>query len=246
MSVVLCGVLHRRREPDAPETRRHRLQLGEAEHELVAAFRFRERMDLVHDYTAEPREDACRVLVGEEEREALGRRQQDIWRVGPLPPLLRVGGVARPVLDPDRQAHLIDGCPQVAPDVGRQRLQRRDVDRMKTLASSVRELCQSRQKPRQRLAAARRRDEQERRLSRPRHHLRLMRMDLPALGGKPVVEGAGERGHVPDLPREKARENPGSLSVQKYPGEVWRGKAPPVGRRRKAAKPRVSARSSLP
>ena len=74
-------------------TRRRRgregLQPGEAEHELVAALAFGERVDLVDDDPREAGEDARRLLVGEHQREGLGRGQQDVRRVDALAGALR-------------------------------------------------------------------------------------------------------------------------------------------------------------
>jgi hypothetical protein len=66
-----------------------------AQHQLVAALAFGQRVDLVDDHALQPREDARRVLVGQEQRQAFGRGQQDVRRVGALAALL--GRLVSPV-----------------------------------------------------------------------------------------------------------------------------------------------------
>ncbi len=184
-------ILDRGGEADAAQPGRQPLQPREAQHHLVAALRFGQRVDLVDDHPLQAAEHPSGILVGQKQREALGRRQQDMRRVRALPPLLRRGRVAGAVLDPDREAHLGDGRAEVAPDVGGQRLQGRDVEGVQPGSRRRPEFDQRRQEPRERLAAAGGRDQQERRCVLARQHLGLVRMGGPAAGGEPAVERIG-------------------------------------------------------
>ena len=100
----LGRVVHGGRKAHAAEAGAERLEAGERQHELVAAFGFGEGVDFVDDHAFEPREGAGGVLVGEEEGEAFRCRQQDMRRIGALAALGGGGGVAGAVLDPDGQA----------------------------------------------------------------------------------------------------------------------------------------------
>ncbi len=69
-----------------------------------------------------------RLAMRQQQGELLGSGQQDVRRALDLPgPLVR-GRIARPGLDPDRQVHLADRCLEVARDVGRERLEGRNVE----------------------------------------------------------------------------------------------------------------------
>jgi hypothetical protein len=111
------------------------------------------------------------VRIRQQERQRLGRRQQKVRRPFALADAPALRCVAGPALGADRQLHLRDRRLEIAADVRRQRLERRDVERVQLalalgmgqiLASepSFGELDQGRQEARQRLAAARRRDQQ--------------------------------------------------------------------------------------
>ena len=67
---------------------------------------------------------------GEQQRELLGRGEQDVGRIAPLALALRGRRVAGAGLEPDRQRHLGDRAFEVARDVDRERLERRDVERV--------------------------------------------------------------------------------------------------------------------
>jgi len=101
-----------------------------------------------------------------------------------------LGGVAGAGLVADRQAQLGDRRLQVAVDVHRQRLQRRDVQRVQPLARPFGELDQRGQEPGQGFPAPGRRD-QQRALPRRRgaQHGELVRVRHPP----PLREPAGEQ-----------------------------------------------------
>ena len=124
------GILDRGREADAAQPRGHGLHAAEGQHQLIAALGFGQRVNFVDDDPLHAGEHARRILVGGQQGEAFRRRQQDMRRVGALAFFLRGGGVAGAVLDPDRKAHIGNGCRQVAADVGGQRLERRNVEGM--------------------------------------------------------------------------------------------------------------------
>ena len=87
-------------------------------------------MQLVEHDPPQRAEQIGRVGRGENERELLGRGQQNVRRVAAL--ALALGGrrVARAGLDPDRQRHLGDRRFEVARDVHGERLERGDVKRV--------------------------------------------------------------------------------------------------------------------
>jgi hypothetical protein len=58
-------------------------------------------MDFVDDHAREPGKDARRILVGGQQRQAFGRGQQDMRRVGALAQALAMRRVAGAVLDAD-------------------------------------------------------------------------------------------------------------------------------------------------
>ena len=101
--------------------------------------------------------------------------------------------VARAALHRHGQPHLADGRLQVAGHVHRQRLERRDVERVHARAvrpcRAAGELDQAGQEPRQRLAAAGRRD-QERMAPSPslRQHVELVRSRPPSPAVEPGLE----------------------------------------------------------
>ena len=62
---------------------------------------------------------------------------------------------------------------------------------MKPLVRAIRQFHQARQKARKRLATARRGNQQQRLFRRPFQHVALMRVDLPATAGEPIIENLG-------------------------------------------------------
>ena len=159
------------READEARLRRQRRQPCQAERQMMAALGGREGMQLVDDDAAQAGEELLRVGIGQQQRQRLGRRQQEIRRPFALAHAAALRRVAGPALGPHRQLHLGDRHFEVAADVGCQRLQRRDVERVQlALALGVRQVLaglpplgefdQRRQEAGQGLAAAGRRDQQ--------------------------------------------------------------------------------------
>jgi hypothetical protein len=103
-------------------------QPGETEREQVAALGGDERMQLVEHDAPERGKQIGRIVGGEQQRELLRRGQQNIWRIATLSLPPRHRRVAGAGLDLDRQLHLRDRRLQVARDVDRERLQRRNVE----------------------------------------------------------------------------------------------------------------------
>ena len=118
-------------EPDRLQPRRELFEPRQAEREQIAALRDDERVQLVEDHRREPREEAPRILRGDEQRHLLRRRQEDVGRIEFLPLALVDRRVAGPRLKPDGEPHLRDRRLEVAMDVDGERLQRRDVERVR-------------------------------------------------------------------------------------------------------------------
>ena len=98
----------------------------------------------------------------------------------------RVAGAS---LDRDRQAHVFDWASEIARDVGGQRLQRADIERVQPGTRIGGEIDQAGQEAGERLAAAGRGDQQDA-FTRAGglQHGYLMRPRCPALFGKPCGE----------------------------------------------------------
>ncbi len=157
---------HRGRQSDGQQLRRERPQPRHVERQQVAPLRGGKRMKLVQDQRVEIRKQIWRVGMAQHQRQLLRRRQQNVRRLFPLPRPPRRRRIARPRLRLDGQAHLADRHFEIARDVRRQRLQRRNVKRMQPgpLPRLLRfgKLDEARQKPRERLARPRRRNQQGR------------------------------------------------------------------------------------
>ena len=141
-----------------------------------------QRMQFVEDHALERAEQIRRIGGRQQQRQLLRRRQQDLWRIAPLPLALGDWRVAGACFDTDRQTHLGDGRFEVARDIDGERLQRRDVKRVQpalapqvaaggeeflslfrpTGSGYVAQFDKARQKAGKRLAAAGRRDQQHR------------------------------------------------------------------------------------
>ena len=121
--------------------RRHGGEPREAERKVMAALGRRKGMQLVDDDAAQAREELLGVGVAQQQRQRFRRRHQQVGRplaLAQAPALRRVAGAA---LGAHRQLHLGDRQLEVAADVGRQRLQRRDVERVQlALALGMREV----------------------------------------------------------------------------------------------------------
>ena len=192
-------ILHRGREADTAVVRREGEQARHVQRQQVAALGWPDRVDLVDDHAGEVLEIEPRPFPGAEQRQLLGRGQQDVGRLDPLalaPGDPRVAGAR---LGGHLQAHLGDRRHQVALDVYRQRLERRDVERVDAARRVGRrprgQVDQAGQEPRQGLAPAGRRDEEGvAALATLLDHRQLMRSRRPPPLGEPVGEAGREQG----------------------------------------------------
>ena len=87
-------------------------------------------MQLIENDAAERAEQIGRVGGGEQQRQLFRRGEQNVRRIAALALALCSRGVAGAGLDADRQPHFRDRRFQIARNVDRERLQRRDVERV--------------------------------------------------------------------------------------------------------------------
>ena len=190
----------RRRQGDPLQRGRKRLQPGQREREQVTAFGRRERVHLVDHNPLQSSKQRVSLGIGEQQRERFRRGQQHMRRAHPLPRFTIRRSIAAAGLDPHVQAQLGHRGQQIALHIVRQRLQRRNVERVQAIgrraAVQLRrtEGRQCWQKPAQSLARAGI-GHQQRVLAARRHlqHLALMPPQLPAAGSKPLAEFRGEQ-----------------------------------------------------
>ena len=123
---------HRRRQADRAHFRRQPPQPRQAERQQIAALGGDQRMQFVEHDALERREQKRRVVRRQQQRQLFRRGQQNVRRIAPLPLPPRHRRVAGTGLDPDRQPHLGNRRLQIARDIDRQRLQRRDVEGVET------------------------------------------------------------------------------------------------------------------
>ena len=108
----------------------------EGEREVAAPFVAGEGVDLVHDHGVGAAEERPAAVGGEEQVERFRRRDQDVRRFPAHPGALGGRGVAGPEFGADSRSPARPGPRrdlrerryQVPPDVGAQRLERRDID----------------------------------------------------------------------------------------------------------------------
>ncbi len=178
-----------RRQADAPQPRRQALEPRQVEGQEIAALGAGERVEFIENDHVERAEQGRRVVERGQEGERLGSRQQDVRRALALAAALVRRRVAGARLGAHRQRHLGDRRHQVALDVDRQRLERRDVERVELLGGLRGQRDQAGQEAGERLAAAGRRDQQRRAAGMRRlEEGELMGVGLPATPGEPVDE----------------------------------------------------------
>ncbi len=157
---IAVGVGHRRRQRYPAHSGCEPLEPRHRQRQQIAALAGGEGVDLVDHHRLQPREHIEAVFVGKQQAQRLGRGEQYLGRPRALADLALMGRVAGPGLDADRKAHLLDRREQIALDVDRERLERRDVERVEALARSLDQLGQGRQEAGERLARAGGGDEQ--------------------------------------------------------------------------------------
>ena len=124
-----------RRQSDRANLWRQPPQPRQAERQQIAALGGDQRMQLVEHDALERREQKRRVVGRQQQRQLFGRGEQNIRRIAPLPLPPRHRRVAGAGLDLDRQSHLGDRRLQIARDIDRKRLQRRDVEGVEAAAA---------------------------------------------------------------------------------------------------------------
>ena len=204
---------HRCGQADRAHFRRQPPQPRQAERQQIATLGGDERMQLVEHDAFERGEQERGVVGGQQQRQLLGRGEQDVRRIAPLPLPPRHRRIAGAGLDLDRQPHLGNRRLQIARNVDGQRLQRRDVEGVQAagalhtaaggdevlLAAAFRsggsgKLHQRRQKPGQRLAGAGRRNQQRRAvIARLCQQCQLMLARRPAARGEPAAEAVRQQ-----------------------------------------------------
>ena len=107
-----------------------RAQPRQIERQQIAALAGDDGVQLVEDDAAQVGEQGERVRRGEQQRDLLGRRQEDVRRALALALALCDGRVAGARLDRYAEPQIGDGPAEVALDVDGQRFQRRDVERV--------------------------------------------------------------------------------------------------------------------
>jgi hypothetical protein len=184
-------------EADPPGPGREAVQPRQPEGEQIAALGAGHGMDLVDDHRAQVREHGPGALLRQQQRQTFGGGQQDIGRHVPLAGAGARRRIARAGLDADGEAHRVDRLRQVAGDIGRERLERADIEgvnagqgRALGRRRAARKVDEAGQKAGERLAATRGRDE-EHMFPRPerRQNIELVRARMPAARREPIREG---------------------------------------------------------
>ncbi len=104
----------------------------------MAALGCDQRMQFVEDDIAQVCKEALRLAIGDQQRQLLGRGEQDVGGRELLALALALRRIAGARLDADGQAHLADRLHQVALDINRERLERRDIKRVDALKRRAR------------------------------------------------------------------------------------------------------------
>ena len=134
----IVGLGNGRRQADGDEVGRERKQPRQTERQQIAALGHRQRMQFVEHDAPKRAEQIGRIGGGEQQRELLRRGEQNVGRVAALALALGRRRVAGARFQPHRQTHLAHRDFQVAGDVDRQRLERRDIERVQALAARER------------------------------------------------------------------------------------------------------------
>ena len=138
---------------------RYRLQSAEAECEQIATLSGGEGMHFVHDDPLQSFEHLEAIGIAQQQREAFRRGQQDMRRLCPLAFLAVRRCVPAASFDLYVEPDLFNRREQISLHIMRQRLQRRDIERVQTVMQLAPiqprrgKIGQRGQKPRQRLAS---------------------------------------------------------------------------------------------
>ena len=159
-------------------------------------------MQFVEHHIAQVAEEALRLLAGNQQCHLFRRGEQNVGRAQFLPLALGNRRIARAVLDGDGKPHLLDGLAEIALDIDRQRLQRRDIERVDALIGRARRQLATRhqigqrwQETGERLAGTGGGDQQGA-FATPGtgEQFQLMGTGLPPLASEPAREGGRQKG----------------------------------------------------
>ncbi len=192
-------------EADAAVLRSERGKPRKRQRQEIAAFGIVERVQLIEHDGAKFAEEFGSIFRGEQERELLGRCQQDVGRDVFLALAARSGRVAGAGFDADIEAHFGCGRFEISRDVHRQGFQRRDIERVNGAGAASgmhgTEFDQAGQETRQCLAAAGGGDQENAfATSRMLDQGKLVRARRPAFRREPF--GEDRRQGVDDLGRD--------------------------------------------
>ncbi len=182
------GACNRGRQTNSPGLRGKPVQPRQRQRQQTATLCRRHGVKLIKDNHPQVGKVVLGAFLGDQQRYLFRRGDQNIRRIGFLALAFVGRGIAGARLNANIEVHFPDRCFEVSRNVDRQRLQGRDIQRVQSPARGT--LCQlhkRRQKSRQRLAAAGRRNQQGR--TPGRHgfqHLKLMAAGLPATSGEPI------------------------------------------------------------
>ena len=106
------------------QVRCERLQPRQRKREEIASLVRGKGVHFINHHALQPAKQLETVRIGEQQRQALRRGQEDVRRAAALP-LLTIGRrVAAARFDPQRQAHLFDRSQEIALDIMRKSLER--------------------------------------------------------------------------------------------------------------------------
>ena len=128
------GIAHGGRQAHHGHLRRQGAQPRQPQRQQIAALRGDDRMQLVQHHPPQGGEKMLPIGARQQERQLLGRGEQDLRGIAPLALALGGGGVASARLHPHPQAHVRNRRLQIARHIHSQRLQGRDVEGMQALA----------------------------------------------------------------------------------------------------------------
>ena len=119
-------IVHGGRQPNEATRRRPLCQRRQAEIEQITALVRRDGVDFIDDYAFQIGEEFCGMLGSDEQRQLLGRGQQNVGRGFALSLAFVRWRIAGASLDLDIEAHFLNRCHQIARHIDGERLERRD------------------------------------------------------------------------------------------------------------------------
>ena len=140
-------------KPDALCPRCQYSQARKAKRQLIAAFGAGKGVDFINDDAAKPGKKFGGLWLGQQKREAFRRSQQDMRRGGALSRAAIGRRVTRAGFNANGQRHIANRRHQIARNIHRQGLERRDIKRMQPVTRRRRQIQQRWQKPGQRFPA---------------------------------------------------------------------------------------------